>query len=828
MVEHTLVSRKTTNEDRIAICPRLGCEAIKRVKPLKLGFLGFGKYPKCKQHHLPLVYVDERIGEIVDASLACLFDKSGLPPKELLTIVNDKFPKELNSFINSWVYCITIGRGAKIISVYMDTITKSYLKQITKKQLKALKDDKITVFKVIKKGIDEITLQFERLLKHLRVHSEVIINTKEILSPSVGLRNLLNSWLVNSTKEETKLMKIEEKQDIPLSQVKDYYDRILNLGTCRCILGLQPIEKSNKKRTLSAFDRFSAYFEFWEENLTEKFTKSDLEALLNTPNISITSVISFTEREVEFFVRNKIDISKLKTKWEWVDQHPELVIEFYKDILYAKYNRVPKSKELDEDGYRGFRNALKRNGKTLSQITKLAGFNPYWELKYANMGYDELIHFYHRTIIPNYKLKYPGDRESYLKQHLIIKDYRGFIDRLYKLARSTGSKDNIWANFLRKNCFEPLKEFQYKSKSFVELLDLFVKVIYPNLKEKYNLGDKQAPLKEQLDKEYNGFRKAIRRLDYKLSDLYVTLDFKHKFWKIYNNKSYDELLNFFKDIIQPSLQDIYDFSETEAPSYEEVEVNYRGFIQALNRHGKKLSDVNKDTGYTPRKFANLGNITHSVMNLLLSYYINNNNFPSKYYSEIELFSSTKHRIDGFLFLTKSLTSFFNKQVKNLYSNITIKKEREEILLLSRKLEGKLHLLIDFSNGFFKRSKVNSENIARKAKKYLDYPSSFLILVGTNWSNLEMIKRLPPSVKYKNAYYNTTNIALISPELFGILLGINGTHRDLFNKIILNNKNEDIDKLQELYNSLESIKDIKYLSTVEFNKIKEKNTLLKWF
>jgi hypothetical protein len=438
MVEHTLVSRKTTNEDKIAICPQLGCEVIKRVKPLKLGFLGFGKYPKCKQHHLPLVYVDERIGEIVDASLACLFDKSGLPPKELLTIVNDKFPKELNSFINSWVYCITIGRGAKIISVYMDTITKSYLKQITKKQLKALKDDKIRVFKAIKKGIDEITLQFERLLKHLRVHSEVIINTKEILSPSVGLRNLLNSWLVNSAKEETKLMKIEEKQDIPLSQVKDYYDRILNLGTCRCILGLQPIEKSNKKRTLSAFDRFSAYFEFWEENLTEKFTKSDLEALLNTPNISITSVISFTEREVEFFIRNKIDISKLKTKWEWVDQHPELVIEFYKDILYAKYNRVPKSKELDEDGYRGFRNALKRNGKTLSQITKLAGFNPYWELKYANMGYDELINFYHRTIIPNYKLKYPDDRESYLKQHLIIKDYRGFIDRLYKLARSTG------------------------------------------------------------------------------------------------------------------------------------------------------------------------------------------------------------------------------------------------------------------------------------------------------------------------------------------------------------------------------------------------------
>lgn len=59
MVEYIKVSRKTTNEDRIAICPHLGCNTMKRVKPLKLGFFGFGKYPKCKQHHLPLVYIDE-------------------------------------------------------------------------------------------------------------------------------------------------------------------------------------------------------------------------------------------------------------------------------------------------------------------------------------------------------------------------------------------------------------------------------------------------------------------------------------------------------------------------------------------------------------------------------------------------------------------------------------------------------------------------------------------------------------------------------------------------------------------------------------------------
>ena len=107
MKTYTNVSRKTVGEDRIAICPEFGCEFMTRVKPLKLRFFGFGKYPKCKKHHIPLVYVDESIGDFVNAALACLFDKAGLPPSELLESVKSKFPEEFNSFIEGWVYCIT-------------------------------------------------------------------------------------------------------------------------------------------------------------------------------------------------------------------------------------------------------------------------------------------------------------------------------------------------------------------------------------------------------------------------------------------------------------------------------------------------------------------------------------------------------------------------------------------------------------------------------------------------------------------------------------------------------------------------------------------------
>jgi len=133
MTDHVEVSRKDLEEDRMAVCPKFGCEYMKRVTPLKFGFFGFGKYPKCKKHHIPLVYVDERIGEFVDGALACLFDKAGLPPNDLLTSIALKYPNELKTFVQGWVYCITVGRGAPIVSRYLDSISNTYLKKLSRK-----------------------------------------------------------------------------------------------------------------------------------------------------------------------------------------------------------------------------------------------------------------------------------------------------------------------------------------------------------------------------------------------------------------------------------------------------------------------------------------------------------------------------------------------------------------------------------------------------------------------------------------------------------------------------------------------------------------------
>lgn len=281
---YTQVTRKNVGEDRIAICPEFGCKIIKKIKPLKFGFIGFGKNPRCKRHNIPLVYVDERIGEFIDGALACLFDIAGLPPEELLSIIDSKISEDLEPFIQGWIYCITIGRGAPIISQYIDSISKAYLKQLTWKQIKFLTNpthskNKRVNQKVIE-GMQDITKQYTRLLKHIRVHSEIISDVKKLKPLSDDLRNVLLAWQNISLKEEDLILK-RTYQHNPLSEIKKNIDYILNIGTCRCLLGLAPEGGKLKNIHVSAFERFSAYYEFYIEGLTKKFTKSNIEKILN-------------------------------------------------------------------------------------------------------------------------------------------------------------------------------------------------------------------------------------------------------------------------------------------------------------------------------------------------------------------------------------------------------------------------------------------------------------------------------------------------------------------------------------------------------------------
>lgn len=217
------------------------------------------------------------------------------------------------------------------------------------------------------------------------------------------------------------------------------------------------------------------------------------------------------------------------------------------------------------------------------------------------------------------------------------------------------------------------------------------------------------------------------------------------------------------------------------------------------------------------------------MNLLLSHFINRDKIPYKYYSEIELFyPSTKHRIDGLLFVTKSLLKCININVKTYCIRSRLSnKEKNLVDILIRSIEKSNFLLLDFSNGFFKRGRANSELIARKMMKYLDLPNSYLLCVGTNWIGKTLIRKLPISLKYKDRNFSTNNTAFISPFLLDVIFGFDFLTSDILKNIISSNIARKHGDLKKIIHSTTIIKKLKFYYTDDFLKKAQNFNLNKW-
>lgn len=378
MNDYLRVSRKDVGEDRIAICPIFGCEYMKRVKPLRYGFFGFCKYPKCKKHHVPLVYIDERIGEFVNGALACLFDKAGLPPRDLLLIVASKYPDEMQSFVHGWVYCITTGRGAPIVSHYLDSISKAYLKKLNRKQVEVLQKEgsgkHAGKYEALEDGLKTLTTQYARLLKHIRVHSEVFMDVKSLKSLSSELRHDLKKWQKGIIKDYLSAEIFEKGVMKDFAEIKRYFDHILNVGTCRYLIGMN---SEIKKIKITGFDRFSAYEEFHSEGITEKFTKSDLKKLettiqlnkhlhsngLESENNNNVNLLNPNNEDFPIKCKNskkggKIKVQNVKCCWEQY-HHEDFKNYFFNLILKMEKSYTPIEQELYDFDY-DFLKAIKQ------------------------------------------------------------------------------------------------------------------------------------------------------------------------------------------------------------------------------------------------------------------------------------------------------------------------------------------------------------------------------------------------------------------------------------------------------------------------------------
>lgn len=317
------VDRKKVEEDRIAICPKFGCKHLEKIKPLKFGVFGFRKYPICPKHKLALVFVDEFIENFIQAVDACLFDISGLPPENIINLIKEKSPIDLNTFINGWMYCTSIGRGAQIVSNYMDGLSRSYIKLLNRKQKKSLRDEVNSKkhYLMLRLGLQKIAEEYAAFLQNLREKSEIFSDHRGSIPFSSKANGLIQTWLksylnqLRFSKERCEF----SLQNKSLPMLKRNYDEILHAGTCSLLLGKSPTLVT---RGISAFELFSAYHSFLKAGLCSELEKNDVD-------IIIEEIVKETNEPHE---NNILKISKIT---DFNEEYREKLLEFI-DTIYKQ------------------------------------------------------------------------------------------------------------------------------------------------------------------------------------------------------------------------------------------------------------------------------------------------------------------------------------------------------------------------------------------------------------------------------------------------------------------------------------------------------------
>ena len=281
------VSRKTVKEDRVAICPYFGCMHLEKVKPLKFGFIGRRKYPKCSKHKIYLVFVDKFIGNFIQAIEACLNDISGLPPDDLIIKIKNYAPNSLEAFINSWIYCNPVGRGAQIVSHYMEGLSRGYIKLLSRKQRKAIQhgSNQKKRYDILRFGLKKIADEYKNFLQNLRKESEERQKQQNSYFLTEKVRNIIHTWLnsylntIQLSNEKGSKDKIQPKS---LVKLKAEYDKILHIGTCTLLIGKSP---EIVIKGISAFELFSTYHEFLKAGLCRNLMGEDIQRAIKVNSI---------------------------------------------------------------------------------------------------------------------------------------------------------------------------------------------------------------------------------------------------------------------------------------------------------------------------------------------------------------------------------------------------------------------------------------------------------------------------------------------------------------------------------------------------------------
>jgi len=624
-------TRKRLKGDRVAVCPKYGCHTVEKLKPLKFGLFGIQKYPKCKEHKIHLVFADEFIGDFLQSVNACLYDISVLPPKDLLNLIKISCPEILSSFINRWMYCSPIGRGADMVHRYLDSLSRAYIKSLTLRQQKSIKDnlslkkrDKLIIL-----GFKKIEMEFIEFLKKLYDISENSYDIEEIKHFPQKAKKLIQHWLeafLNTIgpKNFNSVRPTEEcEEENSIFVKKREYDKILQARTCILLLGKSLAEMP---MNFSVFELFMAYREFLDAGICQnlKFNeKNHLEDDIEFNN-QILEIKTSRIKEIKEEIRN-IEWEKISSDWtiEYRFKYPEpftkLLLDPKKDCskdenpLYWHNKWLRYLYEEIELSYRQIAEICGVNKRTISywakkhKIPKKENIGREWVDKHGYICAYAPKGYFHPKLTPLDR----GEGRFIRRKHQLIMEE--FLSKNPELEIS--KKCMIDGKYLKSDCsvhhinfnkldnrienlwvFEKQRE-HYKSleslyNCFSDLIKLS-KIVFKEgayvLRKDFNIPYSKNKIKEILKPRGENFYKDINN---------VKEEIKKIIWeKIYSNWTVKYRQNQFQPFIKIHLDPYSDCSEKN-PLYRHREwlnrlVNDKRFNLSDSRLGD-LCGITKD------------------------------------------------------------------------------------------------------------------------------------------------------------------------------------------------------------------------------------------
>lgn len=375
---------------------------------------------------------------------------------------------------------------------------------------------------------------------------------------------------------------------------------------------------------------------------TDENESKNASGQIYSQNTKKESNIKYTLVEIDFLKSKGINIYNLKSRWEWIDLHQGLILDFINEIIIPdlinthvlERGEVPKGVDLEKNGYEDFYQALRRRKIKYIQFLKEEGFDVSYDpekwsflrnLLDYNQKLETALDFFLETIVPNLLKKDLIKEGGTPKQKDIDQIYGGFLAALLdKRCKITYNELLQAAEFelnlnTKKWLFLDYDQHSYilsQQERIIEAAKYFNNIIVPDLINKRIIKKNDiAKYKDLRHNNHGDFLNAIKRREILYNDVLRVNNLeichdnkKFEFLKKDNEGNiltYEQVINnAIKHLIKTIIPDLISkklIKRKEIPTQEKISAGgYKSFINAILKGRYKITynDLLESAGFS--------------------------------------------------------------------------------------------------------------------------------------------------------------------------------------------------------------------------------------